>query len=108
LEGYYKGRKITMSYSMTQNNNNNFLGPSIEPKYILKKQKLFCLSYPKPTRNTVLMNNKIYFNNSRNSVRNFDWFWKNISLFSREEFVSILEELTQAAEIVEKNPDYKL
>ena len=105
LEGYYKGRKITLCYFIGDNNSNNFLGPSIEPKYILRKQKFFCLNYPKPTKNTVLMNNKIYYNSLRSPFKNLDWLWQSIRSFSAEELTGALEELTQAAEIVEKSPE---
>ncbi len=100
LTGYYKGRKVKFSYLM-YDNNYNYLNPSIEPRYPVKKQSFFCISFPRPTQNTLVRGDRIYYSGLRNPFRNADWLWNTIGQFSQEECVGILEELTRAAVIVE-------
>lgn len=104
LEGYYKGRRVVLSYFMF-GNNANFLGPYIEPR-VSFRQSIFSLHYRGITENTKLIGNKIYYNRL-GPLKQFKWslYWGNIRLFGRDEFSGILEELTRAAEMVEKNPE---
>jgi len=102
LEGYYKNRKVVLSYFMF-GNNVNFLGPYIEPRAEVE-QKFFSLNYRGVTENTKLIGRKIYYNRL-GPLKRYSWslYWGNIKVFSRDEFLNILEELSRAAEIVEKN-----
>jgi hypothetical protein len=100
LEGYYKGRKVILSYVFIEGN--NFLNPHIEPKAILRQQRPFCLTYPKITEHTYLKGKRISYNSRRFSLTiGPGYAWGDIRVFSEEEFRNILEELTQAAHIVE-------
>jgi len=103
LEGFYKGRKIILTYFLTSDSN-NFLNPSIEPRAIHRKQKLFSLDYPSITTHTQLRKNRIFYNCRKpyGILEKWNFSWGDIRLFTEEEFRAILDELTQAAEIVEK------
>jgi hypothetical protein len=103
LEGYYKGRKVILSYLFLAPYN-NFVNPHIEPRAILRKQNFFCLDYPSITEHTTLKGKRIGYNCRRpfGTIEKSNFSWGNIRVYSEEEFRAILEELTQAAEIVEK------
>jgi hypothetical protein len=102
LTGFYKGRKISISYFMGDNENNN-INPCIEVRCPVQKEKLFVLSYPRPTQNTFLKGNKVYYNRAIDSLKRGEWLFNNIGQLSKQECLEILEELSRAAEIVEKN-----
>ncbi|MFA5119452.1 MAG: hypothetical protein WC695_11505 [Candidatus Omnitrophota bacterium] len=102
LTGFFKGRKIMVSYS-TGDNDNNSSNPCVELRCPVPKEKLFVLSYPRPTQNTFLMGNKVYYNRAISFLKKGDWLWNNIGVYSKQECLEILEELSRAAEIVEKN-----
>jgi hypothetical protein len=104
VEGYYKGRKVALSYSTSENNSNSF-GPSIEPRIIVKR-KFFLFDNPSVTENTKLISNKIYYT-EKGFYENLSsaFAWGNIRLYSGEEFLMMLEELTLAAEKLERNPE---
>ncbi|MDD5653868.1 MAG: hypothetical protein PHT31_06910, partial [Candidatus Omnitrophica bacterium] len=103
LEGFYKGRKIILTYFLISDSN-NFINPSIEPRAVYIKQKLFSLDYPSITEHTQLRKNRIFYNCRKpySILEKSNFSWGDIRLFTEEEFRQILEELTQAAEIVER------
>lgn len=106
IEGYYKGRKVVLAYSLSSKSY-NFLNPFMEPRIPLKKQKLFLIDYPKITEHTQLRGGRIYYNCRLpiGKIEASNWSWGGIRIFSEGEFRDILEELTQAAQIVESNPE---
>ena len=102
IEGYYKGRIIKHTYFM-YDNNYGFMGPCVELRYPVNKSRLFCISYPRPTQNTFLKGNKVYYNRVRSPFKHTDWLWNNTGQLSKQEFTDILEELSRAAQIAEEN-----
>ncbi|MDD5730841.1 MAG: hypothetical protein PHN57_06920 [Candidatus Omnitrophica bacterium] len=100
IQGYYKDRKVYLSYQMSDDNS-NWLGPSMEPRAAVK-QKFFIMNYPRVTENTILMNGKVWYT-SRNLLNKFSLpvAWGNIRPLSTDDFLNILEELRRAVEIVE-------
>ncbi len=102
LTGFFKGRKITVTYFMGDNDNNSS-NTCVELRCPVPKEKLFVLSFPRPTENTFLKGNKVYYNRAISSLKKGDWLWNNIGVYSKQECLEILEELSRAAEIVEKN-----
>jgi len=105
LEGYYRGRKVVLSYFTMGSRSNNFIAPCIEP-LVEPKQKFFRLTNPRITENTVLVGKKIYYNCRRGLADLWSADrWGNIKVFSKDEIPAVLEELVQAAEIVESNPE---
>jgi hypothetical protein len=108
LEGHYKGRKVNLTYLFTSKNN-NFFGPSIELRFPVKKQKLFCIDYQRVTQSTQLKGNRVFYNPRIGSFALWckdasRTSWGDIRVYSEQELNGILEELTQAAETVEKDP----
>jgi len=102
LEGFYKERKVVLFY-LFLSHNNNFVNPSMEPRIVLKKEPFFCIDYPKITEHTHLKKGKVVYNCRRpfGIIEASNFSWGNIRVFSEEEFRDILEELTQAAQMVE-------
>jgi len=97
LEGFYKGRKVILNYIMGEHNAS---GPAMELRHMIKPQKNFLFNYPRPTQNTQLRGNKVWY------IR-YDPFrggWGNIPVYSDQELREILEELKNSAEIAEKIP----
>ncbi len=99
LEGFYKGRKTVLNYWLLSGKGTDPVEFYIEPRGNLKRQKLICISYPRPTENTFLRGRRLYYAD-RNFLRR-----ANKEIYTEQEFLGILARLTQAAEIVEKDPE---
>ncbi|MDD5437078.1 MAG: hypothetical protein PHX20_05995, partial [Candidatus Omnitrophica bacterium] len=67
----------------------------IEPMGNLKKQKLICLSYPRPTEDTFLRGRKLFY--AEPIFRS-----RADKVYTAQEFADILGKLTRAAGIAEK------
>ncbi len=101
--GHYKGRKVGLGYSILEKKNGaSCSAVFVEPHGNLKKQPFFLLRYPKPTLKTELKGKRVYYV-SPNSFKNVP-AWSDAPTLLQSEVIDILEELTQAAEIVESNP----
>ncbi len=97
LEGSYNGRKVVLSYWLLSGHGSYPVKFYIEPQGNLKRQKLICISYPRPTEDTFLRGRKLYY-------ADLDFLKRaDKETYTEEEFLSILARLTQAAEIVEKD-----
>ncbi|MCU0651111.1 MAG: hypothetical protein MUC52_02630 [Candidatus Omnitrophica bacterium] len=98
--GFYKGRRVEFQCSFFDKGDPRRFW--IEPKIELAPQKLFLFDYPRPTKNTKLVGRKIFY--SRSGFFKTESYYK---VYSREEFVVILEELSEAAHRVETGVDFK-
>ncbi len=96
LEGYYKSRKVSLSYPHFDKGPHRRL--SMEPRNIPIPQKAFMISYPRPTPNTQWKGDKVYYSTRGIFVRSTDSYLK---VFASEELVGMLEELSEAAQKVE-------
>ncbi|MBF0489780.1 MAG: hypothetical protein HQL15_04075 [Candidatus Omnitrophica bacterium] len=94
VSGSYKGREIGLNVSPIGKSAAPFFW--IRPRISLSKQPLLMLDYPKVTEETYLNGDRIYGRPS--AFLGSSIFWTNLNI---EDFISVLEELTRAAEIVE-------
>jgi hypothetical protein len=112
VEGFYKGRKILVSYCFGLGGGSpSLLGGksrtiwiSIMPLMPLQGHKLVWALYPRPTCNTYFMNDNIFYNNVPAGFE-----YKGLSVSGTDaEIRNIFDELTKAAEVVEaKAPFYR-
>jgi hypothetical protein len=93
--GFYKGRKIELRCPFFDKGSPRTF--SIEPLQVPAPQKLFVLEYPRPTSNTQLKNNKIFFSPAGFFTKSESYY----KIYGREEIIRILDELTEAAHYVE-------
>jgi hypothetical protein len=101
FSGFYKGRRVELQCPFfDKGRSRTFL---IEPLNAPAAQKLFVLEYPRPTGNTQLKGNKVFYSPG-GFFNKGDSYYK---IYSREELVRILEELTEAAHNVETGISYK-
>lgn len=99
LEGFYKGRKIVLTYWLLSGEGAaQSVEFYIEPRCNLRRQKFICLSYPHPTKNTMLRGKRLYYID-RNFIKRADR-----ERYADQEFLDILKQLTQVAETIEKDP----
>lgn len=97
ISGYYKGRCIVWEPGHPENFISALVqdtGPHriyIKPNFVPKTKLL--PPYPGPTNNTLLAGKHIYY---KLRLKSF------LKLFSEQEIIAIFEELTQAAELIEK------
>ena len=107
LEGWYKDRKVVYFYRLDSESNGSSYNLYIEPKRVLPAQRFFIMGYPRPTPNTFLRGNKVFYAKCsplRGGLLNVG----GMALFTAEELKGILEELTQAAEQIEKSTNIKI
>jgi len=102
LEGWYKDRKISYFYHLDSECNGSKYNLYITPKYAPIENRLFLLKYPRPTKNTYLKKDKIFYS-KWTPLRGGLFNPGGMVLFTAEEIGGILEELTLAAEQVEKS-----
>ena len=100
LEGYYRDRRVVYRYRMSSERSHSSDDIYIEPKITLPKQCWFLVDYPRPTPHTRLMKGRIFYDN-RTFFRGGFFNLGNLVLLTSEEVRDILEELTQAASLVE-------
>jgi hypothetical protein len=101
LSGFYKGRRVELQCPFFDKGGSRTF--FVEPLNVRAEQKLFMLEYPRPTRNTQLKGNKVFYSH-RAFFNTGDDYYK---IYSREELVQILEELREAAHNVETGISYK-
>jgi len=106
LEGWYKDRKVIYFYRLDSECNGSDYNLYIEPRYVLSAQRFFTLRYPRPTPNTFLRGNKVFYAKC-SPLRGGLFNIGGMALFTEEELKGILEELTQAAEQIEKSISIK-
>ena len=106
LEGWYKDRKVAYFYRLDSECNGSDYNLYIEPRYVLPAQRFFTLGYPRPTSNTSLRGNKVFYSKC-SPLRGGLFNIGGMALFTEEELKGILEELTQAAEQIEKSTNIK-
>ncbi|HRZ14917.1 MAG TPA: hypothetical protein P5110_05330 [Candidatus Omnitrophota bacterium] len=101
LEGLYRNRKVGYAYVLSSHARSPYCSLFIEPRFSAQNQKtpVFQWSYPRPTRNTVLRGGKIHY--SREDIVE-GFVWGGLAVMDKFEAQKVLEELSQAAEIVEK------
>jgi hypothetical protein len=101
LEGVYKNRKVGYAYVLSSHARSPYCSIFIEPRLAAQNRKtpVFQWSYPRPTRNTVLRNGKIHYS-QEDIIEGF--VWGGLALIDQIKAREVLEELSQAAEIVEK------
>lgn len=97
VSGFYKGRKfVFISPHFDEGPGQN---QYLEPLQVPQPQKWFMLSYPRPTENTRLVGRRVYY-----SPKGFFVPRKSYDrTYTKEEFLGILEELTEAAKKVERS-----
>ncbi len=100
LEGSYQGRRVGYFYRMSSERSNSDYNIWIEPKVALPKQGWFLVDYPRPTPHTRLVKGKIFYH-KRSFSQGGLFNPGNLLLLTPEETREILEELTQAAGLVE-------
>ena len=93
--GIYKGRKVELQCPFFDKGRARIF--SIEPLNAPPSKKMFMLQYPRPTRNTQLKGNKVFYS-PEGFFNKGDSYYK---IYSREELVQILEELVEGAHNVE-------
>jgi hypothetical protein len=99
--GFYKGRKVELQCPFfDKGRSRTFI---IEPLNVPAQQKIFILQFPRPTRNTQLKGNKVFYSPG-GFLNKGDSYYK---IYSTEELVQILEELTDAAHNVETGISYR-
>lgn len=106
LEGWYKDRKVIYFYRLDSECNGSDYNLYMEPRYVLSMQRFFTLRYPRPTQNTFLRGNKVFYSRC-SPLRGGLFNIGGMALFTEEELKGILEELTQAAEQIEKSISIK-
>jgi hypothetical protein len=95
LTGFYKGRRVEFQCLFFEKGNPRTL--SLEPKVIPNRQKKFMLSYPRPTRNTQWKGTKVVYSPA-GFFRTSESYY---TIYSKDEFVRMLDELSEAAQQVE-------
>jgi hypothetical protein len=100
LEGWYKDRKVVYFYRLDSESNGSDYNLYIEPKYVVPANNFFMLKYPRPTQNTYLRGNKVFYS-KWSPLRGGFLNLGGMALFAEDEIRVVLEELTQAAEQVE-------
>ena len=98
LEGFYRGRKVVLTYWLLSGEGTNPVELYIEPRCNLKRQKFICLRYPHPTENTMLRDKKLYYVDCNFRKRAYK------EIYTDQKFLDILEKLTKGVEAVEKDP----
>jgi hypothetical protein len=99
--GFYRGRRVELQCPFfDKGRSRTFI---IEPLNAPARQKSFMLQYPRPTSNTQLKGAKVYYSPS-GFFNTGDSYYK---IYTREELVRILEELSEAAHKVESGADFK-
>jgi hypothetical protein len=93
VEGLYKGRKVRLNRSHSDNINRYFY-VEMEVRFNPGGQKLFMINYPRPTKNTILKGNSLIYKDK------FILFG-GPTTYTKEEYSRILEELSEAAQKVE-------
>jgi len=101
ISGYYKGRRVELQCPFFEKGRSRIF--FIEPLNVATAKKLFMLEYPRPTMNTQLKNNKVFFSPGVFFSTGESYY----KIYSKEEFVQILDELTEAAHNVESGIIYK-
>ena len=92
VSGHYRGRKVFLSYDL-QSRGRAEDGPYMEISgQQPKKTGLFIVDYPRPTANTKLVNNKVYYD-PRGSI----FTMEKVTPINLSKFQSILDELSSAA-----------
>jgi hypothetical protein len=100
LEGWYKDRKVVYFYRLDSECNGSDYNLYMEPKHAVPTNRFFILKYPRPTQNTCLRGNKVFYS-KWSPLRGGFLNLGGMALFSEEEIRAVLEELAQAAEQVE-------
>jgi hypothetical protein len=99
--GFYKGRRVELQCPFFDKGRSRTF--FVEPLNVQAEQKMFMLDYPRPTVNTQLKDKKVFYSPG-GFLNKGDSYYK---IYSREELVQILEELTEAAHNVETGISYK-
>ncbi len=100
IEGYYKGRKAGWIFKAYQDNQ-RCTWLYVEPNCNIKRRYI-CIIDPKPTENTVLRGQKIYFIRGMFQDTIIGGLMRdNMPQFSVEDIKCMLDELSGAAEKVE-------
>lgn len=96
LNGYHKGRKVTlMCPHFDRGDSVEFYA---ELRNVPRPQGAFLISYPRPTENTIWKGNKVFYSKRGKFFRQAQSYYKR---YAENELIMMLEELFQAAEIVE-------
>ena len=100
VKGVYEGREVSLYYQWFDGSA-PFKDFKLKPKNIHRKEKLICVSHPKPTLNTSLIEGEIHYVypsdlSSPNSVVQWD----------EQRLIKTLDELVEAAKVVEQGLPY--